>query len=158
MSRPHSRIQTTESQLKYSPTGSSPIDVYRQPEVDLSEPPSVPPSPRRISEASEGYPSWLPKRPPPPEPASTYPSSLDRHGPLPSERFPLTGGRKPTPRHMRLVSIQDTSQDVRRESTDQTRASNFPEHRRLWSRATSAGLTPTVYSSEPLLPPATRAA
>jgi hypothetical protein len=152
MSRPESRIQTN---TKHSSNGTSPTDNVAQVEVELSEPPTASTSPRRLSEASEGYPSWLPKRPPPPGPTSTIRSSLDRHGPLPAERFPFVGGRRPTPRHMRVVSIQDASQaekDGRREATDQTRVSNFPGHRRVWSRATSAGLTTTVFSSEPLLP------
>lgn len=44
---------------------------------------------------SDSYPSWLPKRPPPPAPHSTYDSSADPHH---------TPGRKPTPRSVRIVA------------------------------------------------------
>lgn len=101
---------------------------------------SASPQPR-YSEASDGYPSWLPKRPPPPAPASTF------HSSAPSEPY-LVHGRKPTPRSVRIISTQDSNQDDRREPTDQTRVgSGNPLHQRVWSRATSAGMSPTVLGS-----------
>jgi hypothetical protein len=107
----------------------------------VSEQPSS--SPHRMSLASEGYPSWLPKRPPPPAPGSTFQSSFGQHGEAgPSELF--FGGRKPTPRSVRIVSLQNEKDPYgRREPTDQTRVNNPP---RVWSRAT-AGMSPTLLSS-----------
>lgn len=104
---------------------------------DPSEHPSSSsrPSPQRMSKDSEGYPSWLPKRPPPPAPASTFHSSV---GGLHEPEPPFVGGRKPTPRSVRIVSLQDTN---RREPTDQTRVNN---NARVWSRATApVMLSPT---------------
>ncbi|EEB89247.1 hypothetical protein MPER_12678, partial [Moniliophthora perniciosa FA553] len=59
-------------------------------------------SPAQMSKDSEGYPSWLPKRPPPPAPASTFQSSVGipepiTPGPSDSPMSPMMGGRKPTP-------------------------------------------------------------
>ena len=51
---------------------------------------------------SDSYPSWLPKRPPPPAPTSTYHSSADPH-PRVADVF-STPGRKPTPRSVRIVA------------------------------------------------------
>ena len=51
---------------------------------------------------SDSYPSWLPKRPPPPVPASTYQSSADPH-PRAEDIF-AAQGRKPTPRSIRIVA------------------------------------------------------
>src|SRR6266481_6849640 len=51
---------------------------------------------------SDSYPSWLPKRLPPPVPASTYQSSADPHPPA-ADVF-ATQGRKPTPRSIRIVA------------------------------------------------------
>ncbi|KAI0033213.1 hypothetical protein K488DRAFT_85134 [Vararia minispora EC-137] len=85
---------------------------------------------------SEGYPSWLPKRPPHPAPQSTlqsstgnmYASAADDVPAEPSPTIPpLWGGRKPTPRSVRIVKT--------REATDQTR---------VWSRATGTGVSPTI--------------
>lgn len=118
----------SDSLIPRSSSGASPID----PRGDGSEVQSSP-SPHRISE-SDGYPSWLPKRPPPPAPGSTFQSSA------PSE---LIGGRKPTPRSVRIINIPDTSQGERHEPTDQTRAG----HNRVWSRATGAGISPTIFGS-----------
>ena len=90
-----------------------------------------------VSSSSEGYPSWLPKRPPPPAPGSTLHSLStammfgsdgpaeqqhpgggagggggpasgegDRH---PQTPVPFSGGRKPTPRSVRIVSMQDSN-------------------------------------------------
>ncbi|KAK2464966.1 hypothetical protein APHAL10511_003042 [Amanita phalloides] len=97
------------------------------------------PSPnRRTSRDSEGYPSWLPKRPPPPAPTSTFRSSVgvldfdqefgvipgrESHdvqrdpgppepGPEMSPHDPYFGGRKPTTRSVRIVSLEDPSADV----------------------------------------------
>src|SRR6267154_473690 len=91
-----------------------------------------------VSTSSEGYPSWLPKRPPPPAPGSTLHSlstammfgsdgppeqhpgggggpasaaaaaasgaaSEDRQ--LHQTPVPFSGGRKPTPRSVRIVSM-----------------------------------------------------
>jgi len=66
---------------------------------------------------------------------------------------PFVGGRKPTPRSVRIVSLQGSGDQAekeskaRREPTDQSRAFSGPAHTRVWSRATSAGLTPTLFSS-----------
>jgi hypothetical protein len=78
----------------------------------------------------EGYPSWLPKRPPPPAPGSTLHSLSTTHvfsgggastgdpafdlapGGSSSAQTPtlaFVGGRKPTPRSVRIVSMQDSS-------------------------------------------------
>jgi hypothetical protein len=92
-----------------------------------------------VSTSSEGYPSWLPKRPPPPAPGSTLhslstammfdggggagpadipasaaasPSSGDdhqHHHRQPQTPVPFSGGRKPTPRSVRIVSMQDSN-------------------------------------------------
>src|SRR6266481_3818449 len=51
---------------------------------------------------SDSYPSWLPKRLPPPVPASTYQSSADPHPPA-ADVF-ATQGRKPSPRSIRIVA------------------------------------------------------
>ncbi|KAH9847788.1 hypothetical protein C2E23DRAFT_741008 [Lenzites betulinus] len=120
---------------------------------------STPQSPPGVSSSSEGYPSWLPKRPPHPPPQSTLQSSV---GAMFSEAGPSTPvipvGRKPTPRSVRIVSLQSNApaeKDPRREPTDQSRAFSGPAHARVWSRATSAALTPTLFSapgSEGLLP------
>ncbi|KAF8509755.1 hypothetical protein BU17DRAFT_98635 [Hysterangium stoloniferum] len=50
------------------------------------------------------YPSWLPKRPPPPAPASTYQSSPEQSHPPAAEIFNTTPGRKPTSRSIRIVA------------------------------------------------------
>lgn len=113
-----------------SSSGGSPIDQR----PDGSEQQSSPASPQpRISETSDGYPSWLPKRPPPPAPASTF------HSSAPSEPF-LMVGRKPTPRSVRIISMPDS----RREPTDQTRVGNAPQAR-AWSRATGAGIPSNTF-------------
>ncbi|KAG6331113.1 hypothetical protein ID866_7976 [Astraeus odoratus] len=113
-----------------------------------SEHPSSSVTQPRMSEGSESYPSWLPKRPPPPDPGSTLHSFSGMHdaGLVPTEAFP--GGRKPTPRSVRVVSLQDAAQPVRdrREPTDQIRVPH-PLQPRVWSRATTAGLSPTLVSA-----------
>ncbi|KAF9236138.1 hypothetical protein BU15DRAFT_50518 [Melanogaster broomeanus] len=139
-----SRLQpstTSESPKSVSAPGDSPSEQRG----DLSEHPSSPTHPR-ASEGSEGYPSWLPKRPPPPDPGSTIHSSNGIHTPGLTPVEPI--GRKPTPRSVRVVSLQDATQAGRdrREATDQSRLSN-PMRPRVWSRATTAGLTPTLVSA-----------
>lgn len=106
-----------------------------------------------MSSSSEGYPSWLPKRPPPPAPRSTLQSSVVGmySEPGPSSE-PFVGGRKATPRSVRIVSLQGSSQGekdprARREPTEQSRVFSAPSHARVWSRATSAGMTPTLLGS-----------
>ena len=112
------------------------------------------------STSSEGYPSWLPKRPPPPAPGSTlhslstammfdggggagaagdFPAAAspssggdDRHHQTQTP-VPFSGGRKPTPRSVRIVSMQDSNAaasatggaggaGARREPTERTTA------------------------------------
>ncbi|KAG2358051.1 hypothetical protein BDR07DRAFT_1338138 [Suillus spraguei] len=137
-----SRLQpstSSESPLSASAPGDSPNRGY------VSERPSSSTHPR-ISEGSEGYPSWLPKRPPPPAPTSTFHSSVGMFEPPPPETF--SGGRKATPRSVRVVSLQDTAQASanpynRRDIMDQTPQTN-PPRPRVWSRATTAGLSGTL--------------
>ena len=109
----------------------SPDDI----DVELAR--AAPPDKRSpVSTSSEGYPSWLPKRPPPPAPGSTLHSlstamifGSDGAGPsdpLPGGQtsarasedrgqhhvhtaVPFSGGRKPTPRSVRIVSMQDSN-------------------------------------------------
>ncbi|KAF9467528.1 hypothetical protein BDZ94DRAFT_962073 [Collybia nuda] len=135
-----SRQSTPDHPPNRSTPGSSPVDQRG----DLSEQPSSS-SPHLMSEESEGYPSWLPKRPPPPPPASTFHSSVGAPESGPSEPPPFMGGRKPTPRSVRIVSLQESYLGKsRREPTDQTRVGNPA---RAWSRATGATLSPAVFSS-----------
>lgn len=146
---------------------ANPSQSHSQPDSPLTDPdarrgphtpgppqPTSSPSPHPTSE--EGYPSWLPKRPSVPVPASTVQSSTINMlaneaspGAGPSE-MGAWGGRKPTPRSVRIVSLQD-SFGFRREPTDQTAFTAAPgappvAHSRVWSRATGAGLSPTVFS------------
>jgi hypothetical protein len=164
-----------------------------------------------VSTSSEGYPSWLPKRPPPPAPGSTLHSlstammfdsgggggsggagaggpaehhpggaaaasaSEDRQQHRHQTPVPFSGGRKPTPRSVRIVSMQDSNAATsatggagagsRREpGTDRTTTTRVsssagatPPPRppffcsRVWSRAAKAsaigGLSPTLFSS-----------
>ncbi|GJE99665.1 hypothetical protein PsYK624_159360 [Phanerochaete sordida] len=114
---------------------------------------STPQSPRQDS-SSEGYPSWLPKRPPPPAPPtvhSTRTSGLGMYSDAGPSGEPFYVGRKPTPRSVRIVSLQDSSasekdKHPRRESTDPSRLFSPGAHPRVWSRATSAGLSTTLFS------------
>ena len=97
-------------------------------DVEISQSPGVAPSKQSpVSTSSEGYPSWLPKRPPPPAPGSTLHSlstammfgsdgPAEHPGGGPSEDrqhqqtpVPFSGGRKPTPRSVRIVSMQDSN-------------------------------------------------
>lgn len=56
-----------------------------------------------INMSDAGYPSWLPKRPPPPAPQSTFQSSLGPSPPRATDVFGSTG-RKATPRSVRIVA------------------------------------------------------
>ncbi|KAI0668200.1 hypothetical protein C8Q78DRAFT_980285 [Trametes maxima] len=159
MSRQQYDPSTPESPSPKSstrPSSAVESDRSREPAhgpTPVSEAPSSSPqSPLGISSSSEGYPSWLPKRPPPPAPRSTLQSSVagmfTAARPSPEPVVPV--GRKPTPRSVRIVSLQSAAQaekDPRREPTDQSRAFSGPSHARVWSRATSAALTPTLFSS-----------
>ncbi|KAF8907061.1 hypothetical protein CPB84DRAFT_1744844 [Gymnopilus junonius] len=163
---------------------------------DNSNSNSSPTNPRRLSRDSEGYPSWLPKRPPPPAPASTFqssvlggPSGLHTSTPSPVEGevdpnqpdefgvvggggagsgrgrnpFAWIGGRKPTPRSVRIVSLQDSfvgavEKEARmssrggaasREPTDQTQVGSSsgvpaPPKVKVWSRAAGAPQMPSM--------------
>ncbi|KAI0263628.1 hypothetical protein BC834DRAFT_844491 [Gloeopeniophorella convolvens] len=110
-----------------------------------------------------GYPSWLPQRPPPPAPGSTLHSfstnillaadagpSTEPEPPAAAPVLPFAGGRKPTPRSVRVVSVQDAAAAARRDrdATDQTRVSSLAAppllSSRVWSRAT--GRSPTLLS------------
>lgn len=148
-----SRQSTPEApaDLSSSPEDVSPVD---QRGSESEQPTSPSPAGMSTGRDSEGYPTWLPKRPPPPAPASTFQSSEGHQAGQaqagPSEQ-PYVGGRKPTPRSVRIVSLQEPygyGEKDRREPTDQTRVSN-PMHPRVWSRATGAGVSPTVFSSDP---------
>ncbi|KAF9523314.1 hypothetical protein CPB83DRAFT_887000 [Crepidotus variabilis] len=135
------------------PSGSSPqspTNPSASPSTDNND---NEPSSSRMSRDSEGYPSWLPKRPPPPAPASTFQSSmmgLHDTSPSPVEP-PFVGGRKPTPRSVRIVNLQDefagaaeNDGTFTREPTDQTRVGvNAPP--RVWTRA--SGLPPTAFNT-----------
>ena len=141
MSRPQAPSHSTNSEslpkVRSSSSGGDGVGTGTGSEQGQS---SASPQPR-YSEASDGYPSWLPKRPPPPAPASTF------HSSAPSEPY-LVQGRKPTPRSVRIISTQDSNQGERREPTDQTRVSSGNAlHQRVWSRATGAGISPTVFGS-----------
>ncbi|KIJ62393.1 hypothetical protein HYDPIDRAFT_94511 [Hydnomerulius pinastri MD-312] len=143
-----SRIQpSTSSGSPNSAQASAPGDSPTEQRGYVSERPSSSSHPR-VSEGSEGYPSWLPKRPPPPDPGSTLHSSNGLHTPGLTPIEPFAIGRKATPRSVRVVSLQDGTQAARdrREATDQTRFSN-PLQPRVWSRATTAGLSPTLVTA-----------
>lgn len=138
-----SRLQP--SSPSESPKSASPGPSDQRGE--LSEQPSSSTHPR-MSEGSEGYPSWLPKRPPPPDPGSTVHSSNGVHTPGLTPIEPFNVGRKPTPRSVRVVSLQDATQPGRdqRDITEQSRFSN-PLRPRVWSRATTAGVSQTLVSA-----------
>lgn len=126
----------------------------------VERPGSIPPQPasslsnNRMSKDSVGYPSWLPERPPPPAPRSTFQSSIALAEPGPSDR-PFVGGRKPTPRSVRIVSLtedRDSRLVERREPTDHTRVGSAPAHLQGWSRATAPTFNPTGDLLEPRVP------
>ncbi|KAG7441688.1 uncharacterized protein BT62DRAFT_955500 [Guyanagaster necrorhizus] len=120
-------------------------------------------SPHRMD--SEGYPAWLPQRPPPPAPASTVRSStmdvttVQEAGPSEHPPSSYLGGRRATPRSVRIVSLQDSAYGVdsekeRRVPTDHTRVGSGSHYPRVWSRATATGAaapSPTVFSTTDLL-------
>ncbi|KAF7304690.1 OPT oligopeptide transporter [Mycena kentingensis (nom. inval.)] len=140
MSRP-----PTDSPTNDSVAGVESLLEQLQQAEQLSEEPSSGSQAQRhrMSKDSEGYPSWLPKRPLHPAPASTVHGSVSEG--------PFVGGRKPTPRSMRVVSYaQDASQD-RREPTDQTKV-NIPPPR-VWSRGAGA---PVVFAGPEPRPPQPR--
>lgn len=157
MSQPHSDSASPE---QTSSTTSSPVTSSESVEFDRAQgievrPSDSPQTQPGVSSSSEGYPSWLPKRPPPPAPRSTMASSMagvygePEAGP---STEPFAGGRKATPRSVRIVSLQGSTQDEKRsqplrEPTEQSRAYSGAAHARVWSRATSAGLTPTLISA-----------
>jgi hypothetical protein len=137
--------------------------MSRQPSASEREP-----GPSRLSghttPLTDGYPSWLPRRPPPPGPASTLPSMhVDSPEPLPagtngsgdSGRPPFGVGRKPTPRSIRVVRVHggDLTPEIadslgRRIPTDATKVAT-PAPARVYSRASAALMTPTLLGSTP---------
>ncbi|KAF8497822.1 hypothetical protein F5888DRAFT_1613094, partial [Russula emetica] len=161
-------------------------------DVEIPQSVGVPPSQQSpvSSTSSEGYPSWLPKRPPPPAPGSTLHSlstaMMFDGGDRKQQQTPVpfSGGRKPTPRSVRIVSMQDSNAATsatgagaggRREPgtdrTTTTRVSSsaratppppFPSssffRSRVWSRAAKAsaigGLSPTTLFSSSQTPDA----
>lgn len=162
-----------------SPTDSRyPRDDNPDPTAPPAAQSSIPSTPTASIPGSEGYPSWLPKRPPPPAPGSTLHSlvmfgpeagpatDIPTGSPRDSEHVqvttpqpppaPFVGGRKPTPRSVRIVSMQDSAGAaasgsagmVSRRETDQTttRVSS-----RIWSRATTSplGHSPTLLPQTP---------
>ncbi|KAJ7641729.1 hypothetical protein FB45DRAFT_361259 [Roridomyces roridus] len=128
-----SRPPTTDSPTNDSAAGVE--SLLEQLQADNSEEPSSASPPRTMSKDSDGYPSWLPQRPLHPAPASTFQSSVHEAGP--SDH----GGRKPTPRSVRIVSLQDASNEKdRREPTDQTRVGIPPP--RVWSKGMGTPLPP----------------
>ncbi|KAI0773116.1 hypothetical protein BD413DRAFT_656388 [Trametes elegans] len=138
-SRLSSAVDTDQSRAAHGPTPGS------------EAPSSTPQSPQPVSSSSEGYPSWLPKRPPPPAPRSTLRSSVaGMYTEAAPSAEPVPVGRKPTPRSVRIVSLQSGTQaekETRREPTDQSRAFSGQAHARVWSRATSAAMSPTLFSA-----------
>lgn len=137
----------------------SPTDNHQEQEQSTS----------RLSRDSEGYPSWLPKRPPPPAPASTFQSSIlggRDLSPSPVEQPTPTvfGGRKPTPRSVRIVNLQDElvgsiekdAAGLSKEPTEQMR-SGVHAPPKVWTRATGAPPATFIASEQddflPLPPP-----
>ncbi|KAJ3772517.1 hypothetical protein FB446DRAFT_48638 [Lentinula raphanica] len=144
--RSHSRSRQPTPEQNGSSTGDaeSPVDNGNSSERPTSH------SPAGMSRDSDGYPTWLPQRPPPPPPASTFASSVGGHDSLPPPTpSPMPGGRKPTPRSVRIVSLEQHEAEKAREATDHTRV---PSHHRVWSRATGSALTPTAFSPDPYPP------
>lgn len=160
----HEPTASSQPTPKSSSRNSSPIefDTRAGPQAISNEPSSSSPQSPQQSSVSEGYPSWLPKRPPPPGPRSTIHSAsalgMFNHDAGPShEQF--AGGRRATPRSVRIVSLGLNNEPLahpRRESTDPSRLSGA--HNRVWSRATSAGLSPTLFSSPSIPRPRFRSA
>ncbi|KAF8630583.1 hypothetical protein AX17_005395 [Amanita inopinata Kibby_2008] len=128
---------TNKNNSNASPTSPSNPSQSPRGMVSVSAGTSSPSPHRRMSKDSEGYPSWLPKRPPPPAPASTFHSSVgvpdfeqefgvlrypdlhdqDHERPSPEDTEGASaapypgGGRRPTSRSVRIVSLQDTYLD-----------------------------------------------
>lgn len=148
-SRPSRRASPEESASQpnnnNSPVNNSPTSPDPSPNdnrADTSQPSSS--SPPRMSKDSEGYPSWLPKRPPPPAPASTMHSSVGVPEPEPDtdpELFATLGGRKPTPRSVRIVSLHGVNPTGRgkdgRRGADNLRPG---QPARAWSKATAPAM------------------
>ncbi|KAL0071100.1 hypothetical protein AAF712_001658 [Marasmius tenuissimus] len=122
--------------------GESPVTAERAPDDD-GRPSSYSPAQMSASRDSEGYPSWLPKRPPPPAPASTFHSSIGFPEPGQGEQA-MIGGRKPTPRSIRLVSLEGG--DMGEKEAGQPVIPGGPARPRVWSRGAVSALTPTVFS------------
>ena len=100
--------------------------------------------------SEDGYPSWLPKRPPPPAPASTFHSSsinmlAAEAGPS-DQPLSSLAGRKPTPRSVRIVSLQDSAQNDPADPMRLSTAVPSQPHSRIWSRTTGPGMSTTVVS------------
>ncbi|KAI9439198.1 hypothetical protein H4582DRAFT_2119755 [Lactarius indigo] len=168
-----------------SPTDSRhPRDDNPDPSAPAAAQSSIPSTPTASIPGSEGYPSWLPKRPPPPAPGSTL-HSLVMFGPdagpatdIPtgsphgSEHVqvttpqpppaPFIGGRRPTPRSVRIVSMQDSAAAaasgsagmVSRRETDQTTtrtpdAAHSHSHARLRSAAAAAAAAAAASAAQP---------
>lgn len=165
MSRPQYDLNSSADPTPKSSTSHHSWEPQRfsQAFVGSEQASSTPQSPLPVpSSSSEGYPSWLPRRPPGPAPRSTVHSSVAgmyTESPGPSARpspdfLAGVGGRKPTPRSVRVVSLHNSVQGgkdpyARREPTDPSRIPAAAAHARVWSRATSAGLTPTAFSMTP---------
>ncbi|KXN92504.1 hypothetical protein AN958_07451 [Leucoagaricus sp. SymC.cos] len=112
--------------------------------ADTSQPSSTSPPPR-MSKDSEGYPSWLPKRPPPPAPASTMHSSVGVPEADPDtdpELFASIGGRKPTPRSVRIVSLHGINPAERAQSAQRPDSSRPGPPAKAWSRGTAPSMPP----------------
>jgi hypothetical protein len=161
----HDRDQDPDDRDRPSMRIGSPDDVDVRRTV-------APGQPSPVSTSSEGYPSWLPKRPPPPAPGSTL-HSLSTHmmfgsdgaGPSdlppasedrpPQTPVPFSGGRKPTPRSVRIVSMQDSNATAsgagagsggRRGPTERSATT------RVSSTAAAAPPPPPRFPSLPFLP------
>lgn len=124
-----------------SPTSRTSPDQDQSPTTDASPVSATAPHPPRIeTPRSEGYPSWLPRRPRPPPPQSTVHSQhLDAYVDHPS-----MGERRPTSRSVRIVSV--TPSQTSNENQSQhlpTEGGLAPPPRspaRAYSRHTSAAL------------------
>ncbi len=153
-SRPSRQASPTESQpnndtsSRNSPTSVDPTPTNNR--ADTSQPSSTSP---RMSRDSEGYPSWLPRRPPPPAPASTMHSSVGVPEPDPDtdpEQFAHLGGRKPTPRSVRIVSLHGV--DPVEKSKPGRRGKDTPglgPPSRAWSRATAPSMPSDDHAGYP---------
>ncbi|KAF9261619.1 hypothetical protein L218DRAFT_930422 [Marasmius fiardii PR-910] len=125
--------------LNSDSAGDSPIERGAD-----DRPPSSSPAQMSMSRDSEGYPSWLPQRPPPPAPASTFHSSVGFPEPVPSDSPAMVGGRRPTPRSIRIVSLEGEEFS---EKDPVPPPAGTPGNGRVWSRGAVSALTPTVFSA-----------